>query len=141
MPRNNVLNTKNRNTERNKSELSLFLFSCRRTQYHQSKMSVGFRNILGNVQRTLILISDILLGCVFQCLSTVVTTAASAPSVTLRDKRAVRLRRSAGGAGRQKCRRLGRTCNQRKVGKPQILCFGFPLIAPFHCFSRAFEGA
>ena len=31
--------------------------------------------------------------------------------------------------------------NQRKLGKPQILCFGFLLITPFHGFSRAFEGA
>ena len=33
------------------------------------------------------------------------------------------------------------TCNPRKLGKPQILCFGFLLITPFHGVSRAFEGA
>ena len=33
------------------------------------------------------------------------------------------------------------TCNRRKLGKPQILCFGFLLITPCHGFSRAFEGA
>ena len=32
-------------------------------------------------------------------------------------------------------------CTQRKLGKSQILCFGFLLITPFHRFSRAFEGA
>ena len=33
------------------------------------------------------------------------------------------------------------TYNQRKLGKPQILCFRFLLVTPFHCFPRAFEGA
>ena len=33
------------------------------------------------------------------------------------------------------------TCNQRKLGKPQILCFGFFSITPFHSFSKAFESA
>ena len=37
--------------------------------------------------------------------------------------------------------RCGLAYNQRKLGKPQILCFGFLLITPFHGFSRAFEGA
>ena len=31
--------------------------------------------------------------------------------------------------------------NQRKLGKPQILCFGFLLVTPFHGFSIAFESA
>ena len=30
--------------------------------------------------------------------------------------------------------------NRCKLGKPQILCFEFFLITPFHCFSGAFEG-
>ena len=30
--------------------------------------------------------------------------------------------------------------NQRKLGKPQVLCFGFSLITLFYGFSIAFEG-
>ena len=31
--------------------------------------------------------------------------------------------------------------DQRKLGKPQILCLGLLLVTPFHGFSRAFESA